>query len=77
MSPKDLEVKLKTLGMKNDIAALQAFVSSLEEEKVILMFSVISCVVSEFHYPLLGIGLYRRSRRLLHFASPCEVYVIL
>jgi hypothetical protein len=37
MSLKDVEVKLKTLGMKNDTAALEAFVSSLEDEKVILI----------------------------------------
>lgn len=33
---KDIEVKLKALGTKNDIAALEDFVSSLEDEKVIL-----------------------------------------
>jgi hypothetical protein len=37
MSLNDVEVKLKTLGMKNDTAALEAFVSSLEDEKVILI----------------------------------------
>jgi hypothetical protein len=40
MSPKDVEIKLKTLGMKNDIAALEAFVSSLEDERVILMLKL-------------------------------------
>jgi hypothetical protein len=46
MSPKDVEVKLKTLATKNDIAALADFVSSLEDEKVILIFYVIICVIS-------------------------------
>jgi hypothetical protein len=46
MSPKDVEVKLKTLGAKNNIAALTDFVSSLEDEKVILVFSVIICVTT-------------------------------
>jgi hypothetical protein len=57
MSQKDVEVKLKTLGIKNDIVALAAFVSSLEDEKVILIFSVMISVISYFHYPALGIGL--------------------
>jgi hypothetical protein len=39
MSIKDIEVKLKALGTKNDIAALEVFVSSLEDEKVILTFT--------------------------------------
>jgi hypothetical protein len=39
MSTKNIELKLKALGMKNDITALESFVSSLEDEKVIQIFS--------------------------------------
>jgi hypothetical protein len=49
MSLKDLEVKLKKLGMKNDIAALEAFVNSLEDEKVILILSIMACVIHYLH----------------------------
>jgi hypothetical protein len=42
MSMKNLEVKLKALGAKNDVAALEVFVSSLEDEKVILTFRDLS-----------------------------------
>jgi hypothetical protein len=38
MSIKDIEVKLKALGTQNDIAALEVFVSGLEDEKVIMIF---------------------------------------
>jgi hypothetical protein len=72
MSLKDVEVKLKTLGMKNDVAALEAFVSSLEDEKVILIFSVMTCSIHYVHYQFLVIRLYRKNRRRLQYASPCE-----
>lgn len=42
MSMKNLEVKLKALGAKNDVAALEVFVNSLEDEKVILTFHDLS-----------------------------------
>lgn len=48
MSLKDIELKLKTLGVKNDVAALEAFVSSLEDEKVIMKLSIMTCVITLF-----------------------------
>jgi hypothetical protein len=62
MSLKHVEVKLKTLGMKNDIAALEDFVSNLEDEKVIQIFSIMTCVIHYLHYPLLGGRLYRKMK---------------
>jgi len=35
MSVKNIEVQLKKLGMKNDVVGLEAFVTSVEDDKVI------------------------------------------
>lgn len=56
MSLNDVEVKLKTLGMQNDTAALEAFVSSLEDEKIC---SLIACKICHSDAPQLLNYLYR------------------
>ncbi|PNF15306.1 hypothetical protein B7P43_G01000 [Cryptotermes secundus] len=56
MSLKDIEVKLKTLGVKNDVASLEAFVSSLEDEKIC---SLVSCKICHSDAPQLLSYLYR------------------
>jgi len=47
MSAKNIEVQLKKLGMKNDVVGLEAFVSRVEDDKVILTYTVMSSVVHE------------------------------
>jgi hypothetical protein len=72
MSLKGVEVKLNTLGMKNDVAALEALVCSLEDEKVIPISSVMACLIHYLHYPFLGIRMYRKNRRRFQCVSPSE-----
>ena len=45
MSGKNIEVQLKKLGMKNDVVGLEAFVSSVDDDKVILTYAVMSSAV--------------------------------
>lgn len=45
MSAKSVEIQLKKLGMKNDIAGLEAFVRSVEDEKVMLASTVMSSII--------------------------------
>jgi hypothetical protein len=47
MSTKNIEVQLRKLGMKNDVAGLEAFVSSVEDEKVII--SPVVASVNNWH----------------------------
>jgi len=49
MSAKNIEVQLKKLGMKNDVVGLQAFVSRVEDDKVILTYTVMSSAVHGLH----------------------------
>lgn len=49
MSAKNIEVQLKKLGMKNDVVGLEAFVSSVEDDKVILTCTVVSSAVRGLH----------------------------
>jgi hypothetical protein len=47
MSAKNIEVQLKKLGMKNDVVGLEAFVNSVEDDKVIVTY--MSCTVHVLH----------------------------
>jgi hypothetical protein len=49
MSAKNIEVQLKKLGMKNDVVGLEAFVSSVEDDKVILTYKSMSSAVHVLH----------------------------
>jgi len=49
MSAKNIEVQLKKLGMKNDVVGLEAFVSRVEDDKVILTYTVMSSAVHGLH----------------------------
>jgi hypothetical protein len=49
MSAKNIEVQLKKLGMKNDVVGLEAFVSSVEDDKVIVTCKGMSCEVHVLH----------------------------
>jgi len=49
MSAKNIEVQLKKLGMKNDVGGLEAFVCSVEDDKVILTYTVMSAAIHGLH----------------------------
>jgi hypothetical protein len=49
MSAKNVEVQLKKLGIKNDLVGLEALLSSVEDDKVILTYTVMSSAVHGLH----------------------------
>jgi hypothetical protein len=63
MSAKSIEAQLKKLGMKNDIAGLEACVRSVEDEKVILTSPVMSSVIHVLHH-LNDVSRRKNSRRV-------------
>jgi hypothetical protein len=63
MSAKNIEVQLKKLGMKNDIVGLEAFVTSVEDDKVIPTYTVMSSAVHGLHY-LHGVSCRKNTGRL-------------
>ena len=63
MSVKNIEVQLKKLGMKNDVVGLEAFVTSVEDDKVIHTHTVMSPAVHGLH-DLHGISCGKNTGRL-------------